>query len=89
MTDKMFDEKGLRASGETDPEKKAARDENAEVEGHRLAQFEAEKTARREGDAPDVEGHRFHAPEDASEPEPKTRLNEDEGADGEEGVRSM
>jgi hypothetical protein len=64
MTDKMYDEKGLRAArNENDPEKKAAReDEAADVEGHRLASFGPEKTrepgrmAARDEDDDDGEG---------------------------------
>jgi hypothetical protein len=64
MTDKMFDEKGLRAGGETDPERRANRDEDApDVEGHlRTAGPEEASEAGRmrlnEDEAEDEEGRR-------------------------------
>jgi hypothetical protein len=86
MTDKMFDEKGLRARGETDPEKPAARDENADVEGQ-LRAFEPAEAGEAgriaaKDEEPDVEGHRLHG----FGPDKAAARDEDEDG-GEEGLR--
>jgi hypothetical protein len=80
MTDKMFDEKGLRAArNENDPEKQArSEDEAADVEGH-------VRSAGRSDEA----GRAMFGPEEASEAGRMAARDEDESPDVEGHIRAM